>query len=436
MWGGRAGVRPFVMVNRLLTVERPKSGFRNQKARDWRQHGDMRRDELRQPLKRRGFLERFWAKRPSPLQSAFALAALGMAAGATALVRTPYPLGGEPVVVAAIPPAEELKTASIEAAPEMAEAEMPDAAPPADEEKIEDFGAEPVIVDPPEQQTVDTGAQIIVSSRRSLAAAPVEAVSEEGPYGPLPRIGRNNKKPSAVYARMTSNGVIMSDAPKIAIVLGGMGLNKDLTLRAIKSLPGDVTFAFAPYGEDLQPLVNKARAGGHEIVLQIPMEPFGFPQTNPGPKTLVSGADTNANLDALMWHMGRFAGYAAVMNYMGGKFLADTSSLRPVLAEVRKRGLLFVGDGTVSNNTLEAVAGAAGLSVREAQVVIDADPTPASIGRALADLEARARREGVAIGSGAGLAITIDAVAAWAKDLDNRGIILIPVTAAFKTRSG
>ena len=41
---------------------------------------------------------------------------------------------------------------------------------------------------------------------------------------------------------------------------------------------------------DLQEQVNKARAGGHEILLQVPMEPVGYPGTNPGPRTLLSDA--------------------------------------------------------------------------------------------------------------------------------------------------
>ena len=71
--------------------------------------------------------------------------------------------------------------------------------------------------------------------------------------------------------------VITSDRPKIAILLGGMGLNQQLTQKAIKELPGDVTLGFAPYGENLQAQVNRARAEGHEVMLQLPMEPVGYP---------------------------------------------------------------------------------------------------------------------------------------------------------------
>ena len=386
-------------------------------------------------------MERFWAERPTALQLASAASCLALLAGGIALVRTPNPFGGEPIITASIPPAEILETAALDRAPDATSAgeqAMPDAVASVDSEPapepIADTGTDPVIVEAPEQQLVDTGPTIVVSSRKSLAAAPIASVSEEGPYGTLPKIGRNNKKPSNVYARTVSIGITSSDTPKIAIVLGGMGINDELTRRAIKALPGDVTFAFAPYGENLQPLVNKARAGGHEIILQIPMEPVGYPQTNPGPRTLTTEAGDAANLDSLQWHMGRFAGYAGVMNYMGGKFLGDAHALRPVLAELKTRGLLFVGDGTTLNSKAGETADAAGLPAREAEIVIDVDPTPQAIGRALAELEARAKRDGFAIGTGAGLAVTIDAVSEWARQLNDRGILLVPVTAAFKSR--
>ena len=235
----------------------------------------MRRNELRQPLRRRGAFEKLWAKRPSALLAASIATILLLSLGTLWLIRTPYPFAGEPVVMVKIPPVEELQTASTDPAPEVASepAEKPE---DSDRQKIEILESTP-------QETVETEAAIIVSPRRTLKPAPLAEVSEAGPYGVLPRIGSGNKKPQNVYARTVSAGIIHSDMPKVAILLGGMGLNAELTKKATTTLPGEVTFAFAPYGEDLQAQVNKARAQGHEIMLQLPLEPFGYPASNPGP---------------------------------------------------------------------------------------------------------------------------------------------------------
>lgn len=391
----------------------------------------MLRDELRQPLRRRGTFEKLWALRPSALAAASLAAPVIVAAIGVCLVRTPYPYAGEPIVTVSIPPVEELKTSSIDKAPEVeAKADKPAEAEEqtdsADRQKLEILQAAP-------QETVETDAAIIVSPRRSLKPAPFAEVSEAGPYGALPRVGQGNRKPRTVYARPVPMGILHSDVPKVAILLGGMGLNRELTQKATRELPGEITFAFAPYGDDLQTQVNRARAQGHEILLQLPLEPFGYPAANPGPKTLMANAQGNANLDALAWHMGRFAGYVGITNYMGGRFLGELQALRPVLAEIKKRGLLFLDDGTAPRSLAGEIGKIVGLPVQNAAKVIDADPDAQSIDRALADLEAEARESGFAIGTGTGLDVTIEALDQWSRTLAEKGILLVPVSAAYRT---
>jgi polysaccharide deacetylase 2 family uncharacterized protein YibQ len=393
----------------------------------------MRRDELRQPLRRRGATEKLWAKRPSALLAASLATALLLALLAVWLIRTPYPFAGEPIVTVRIPPAEELKTASTDKAPDP-EAQ-PDKSVEPEEPAEEDDRRKVEILEATPQETVETEAAIIVSPRRSLKPAPFAEVSETGPYGTLPRIGQGNRKPQSVYARTISTGILYSNMPKVAILLGGMGLNQELTQKATRALPGEVTFAFAPYGDDLQAQVNKARAQGHEILLQLPLEPFGYPATNPGPKTLMADAKGNANLDALAWHMGRFAGYFGISNYMGARFLSDSQALRPVLAELKKRGLIFLEDGTVSRSMAGEVGRIVGLPVKTAAKAIDADPTADAIDQALTALEAEARENGFAIGTGTGLEVTIDAVEQWSRSLAEKGILLVPVSAAYRGRA-
>ncbi|CAN5435296.1 divergent polysaccharide deacetylase family protein [soil metagenome] len=393
----------------------------------------MRRDELRLPLRKRGVRERLWAKRPTGLQLASLAAVALFGLGGIWLVTTPYPDAGQPVITAKIPPVEELKTASVdkvkEDAPEPAAADDPGDEPDSTPQSVE-------VIEPQDYSATQTEASIIVAPRRALPRAPIPAVTEDGPYGPLPKIGSNNRKASVAYARMTSNQILISDMPKIALYLGGMGLNPNLTQKAISTLPGDITLAFAPYGENLQVQVDKARAQGHEVLLQLPMEPFGYPASNPGPKTLLNEADANANLDALMWHMGRFTGYSGITNYMGAHFMSDARALRPVFAEMKRRGLSFLDDGTAAQSQTMDMGRTTGLPVRQAQGVIDAKPDAASIMRALANLENEARVHGVAIGTGTGLDITIEAVTEWSKTLADKGILLIPVSAAYHGRLG
>ncbi len=387
----------------------------------------MSRDELRQPLRKRSLRQRLWARRPSLLLSTSVLIAAGFVAAGVWAIRAPYPYAGEPVVIAAIPPPEEMKTAST--------------TPPPEEVAVEESVSSEEVIDPEPRVKVEapvsadiyrTEASIEVAPRRPLRAAPVPELVDTSSGAPLPRISAGNKMPSEVYARLTPMGVIHSNRPKIAIMLGGMGLNPKITKTAIDELPGDITFAFAPYGEDLQAQVNKARANGHEVLLQLPMEPMGYPGNNPGPKTLLADADVGANIEALHWHMSRFSGYTGVTNYMGGRLLSTAPALKPVMLEIKKRGLVYLEDASTSLTSSTDVAKEVNLQERRAQIVIDIDPTPQSIATALQLLENEARTNGFAIGTGTGLDVTVEAVKEWADQLKDKGILLVPVSAMYK----
>jgi len=389
----------------------------------------MPRDELRQPLRRRSLSERLWARRPSALTATALTLLVLFVSGAVWVSRIPHPLAGEPVVIATIPPVEELKTSSTTVPETAAEDPPPDPAM-AEAEDVPAAGPEPEA----SPKAYQNEASIVMAAHRPLKPAPIAAVTEDSPDGPLPRISAGGKKPADAYAQVTPLAVVTSARPKIAILLGGMGLNARLTKKAMDALPGDVTFGFAPYGDKLQETVNAARARGHEIMLQLPMEPVGFPATNPGPRTLLADSDADTNVASLRWLMSRFAGFTGATNYMGGRFLAAPESVAPVMAELKKRGLVYLEDATVPVSTTPAVAKSAGLPMRRAAVVIDATPDAASIAEALAQLEKEAETNGYAIGTGSGLEVTIDTLSEWASELSQKGILLVPVSAVYKGR--
>lgn len=399
----------------------------------------MPRDELRRPLKRLSLAQRLWRRRPQPLAAAALALVAGFALGGLWLARIPAPLAGEPVVTAAIPETAELITSSTSSAEDDAMPDGPVENPEyvIDQNAIEIIGGEPPDDLAPEDEAAPekNEAMIIVAPHRPLKAAPLKAVTETTDIGPLPRIGDDGRKPFDAYSQVTPLAVTHSDMPKITLVLGGMGLNAALTQKAIDLLPGDVTLGFAPYGENLQAQVNEARAAGHEILLQVPMEPVGYPGNSPGPGTLLSDATPEQNLASLKWLMSRFAGYSGITNYMGARLLGAEDALRPVMKEVTARGLVYLEDASVSMTLSPKVAQDLRLPLQRAGIVIDANPTAPAIAAALAKLEKEAARNGAAIATGSGLDVTIETVAEWAKTLQERGILLVPVSAAYKGRA-
>jgi polysaccharide deacetylase 2 family uncharacterized protein YibQ len=103
---------------------------------------------------------------------------------------------------------------------------------------------------------------------------------------------------------------------------------------------------------------------------------------------------------------------------------------------MRDRGLVFLEDGGPGLSEAAMTASATGLKMSRADVVIDASMDAAGISAQLDRLEELARSNGVAIGTGSGLEITIDMLSQWAEGLQDKGIILVPVSATFRGRMG
>ncbi len=398
----------------------------------------MRPDELKQPLRQRSWRERIKSLMPSALQVTSTLTVLAGAGAITWALTAGVPMTGEPVVRMKLKPVDPMTTATVTPVEEDPEPEDEDelADDPNPPDRIEIIRPSGQVTTVPGPAVRDRQAAFIAPQVKSLARAPIRSVTQKGPLGLLPKIAKNGKRPSDVYARPVPIGQLQASIPKIAILLGGMGLNTSLTGRAIKELPGEVTFAFAPYGNGLQKQINQARVAGHEIMLHLPMEPFGYPSVNPGPRTLLASAPSAENMRNLHWHMSRFSGYIGITNYLGAKFASEGEAIAPVLRELNARGLVFLENGAADQSMAEAIGQVIDLQVRQTHAVIDSQLSFAAISEALHGLEKTAREQGRVIGFGTSLAVTIEAVAKWAEGLPERGVMLVPVSAMYKPAAG
>jgi uncharacterized protein len=253
---------------------------------------------------------------------------------------------------------------------------------------------------------------------------------EQSRHGMVP-VAADGLKPWSVYAG--GNEILRARAstmPAIAIVIHGLGVGAAKTNDAIVKLPGAVTLAFTPYGSDPAKLVERARSQGHEVLLQVPMEPFDYPDNDPGPQTLLTSVNADQNLDRLHWHLSRFQGYAGLANFMGSRFVATDAAMQPVVREAAKRGLAWFDDGTAPRSLAGQIAQSQAMPFAKADLTVDTVPTANEIDRALAQLETLARQRGIAVGVASALPISIDRIGAWTRVLEGRGILLVPLTTA------
>lgn len=277
-------------------------------------------------------------------------------------------------------------------------------------------------------EAADKGEAAAASAPPPVMAGIDPKLLEKSRYGMIPVVA-GDLKPFNVYAADTDRAKA-AKMPVVAILIGGLGVGAAKTTDAIMRLPPAVTLAFTPYGADPGKLAERARAQRHEIFLQIPMEPYDFPDNDPGPQTLLTSLSPDQNMDRLYWHLSRMQGYAGLTNFMGARFIATDPAMQPIIREAAKRGLGFFDDGSSPRSIAPQAAASAAMPFGKGDMALDVVPTPTEIDRALSKLEATARERGVAIGTASALPVSIERIGAWTKTLGDRGILLVPLTTA------
>jgi polysaccharide deacetylase 2 family uncharacterized protein YibQ len=257
----------------------------------------------------------------------------------------------------------------------------------------------------------------------------IQDLVEETEHGAIPRMSATGERPFELYARPAAPA---DGKPMIAVIVTGLGINTAGSLDAANKLPEAVTLAFAPYGKDLADTTAAARAAGHELFLEVPLEPFDYPENDPGPDTLLTGQAPRDNMNKLYTVMGKFGGYAGLINNMGARFTSSGADFGPMMEELGSRGLGYVDDGSSNRSLAEQLSSANKVPFARADLPLDANPTRAAILNQLGLLEDKARTGGSAIGVISALPVSITTLAEWANNLESRGFALVPASTLMK----
>jgi hypothetical protein len=242
---------------------------------------------------------------------------------------------------------------------------------------------------------------------------------------------------SAADAAWLKNSVafaVPQGKPLIAVVLDDVGVARSHAELAI-DLPGVVTLSFMTYADGVADMAARARAKGHELMLHVPMEPLGQ-EVDAGPNVLTVGASESELLKRLDWGLGRFPGYIGINNHMGSRFTQDERGMSVVLAELKRRNLLFLDSRTISNTVGDRLAAQMGVAHVMRDVFLDNEMDEAAVVRQLMQAERVAASKGQAIAIGHPHPATIAAIRAWMPKAEARGFVIVPLSAVAKLRLG
>ena len=346
-----------------------------------------------------------------------------------------------------LPPASDTLDGDSEALPDLLAGEIPENVNPTEivEPKVDALGNPfnapksdtPLPINPSPQPAATAGPRTITidgapidGSASALVPAPISGLTKVSGYGRIPAISAAGMTPLSAYKRPFSAS---SGRRSVSVIIGGLGINRGLTRKAINELPADVTLAFAAHAPSLQNWVNQARAKGHEVLIELPMESTDFNAAEPGAdRALMANRNAAANLRNLDWLLSRAQGYFGVTNYNGDRFLTRADVAAPVLDKLSKSGLSFVSDGSVNAPSLSALSSSANLPFAKGYTLIDSQQDTTIIQSELSRLSAQAQNSGGTIGVGFAYPETIAAVKNWAVGLESQGLALAPASSTLK----
>ena len=287
------------------------------------------------------------------------------------------------------------------------------------------------VTETPPAETAPQSQRIeIPASTKALALpkAPIAGLTRQSEFGPVPSKTAGN--PLLAYRRPFQR---KGGKKPVSLVLGGLGVNRSLTQEAINILPADVTLSFAAHSAGLQEWIDIARADGHEVLLEIPMESASFDPTEPGADRALSVSlppgENNRRLD---WMLSRAQGYAGIINFNGDLFLTRTDVAAPYMDHLSKTGLGFMTDGAFETPSLPTLARSVRQPFKSGHGLIDPDPIARVISGRLIGLSQTAATGSHPIGVGFAFPETLSEVQRWIESLEAQNLQLAPATAAFK----
>ena len=214
-----------------------------------------------------------------------------------------------------------------------------------------------------------------------------------------------------------------SSLPMLAIIIDDIGFNESYVDLINISVP--MTLAVIPSTKYASLAAKAGKEGGMEIMMHLPMEPKGYPETDPGRWALlkVMGEDEiSRNLDA---NFDMLPDVKGVNNHMGSSFTEYAEGMEVVLKGIKKRGLFFVDSRTSYRSKAYSIARGMGIKSAERSTFLDNVQTKEAISAQIAKAVKAAKEKGKAIAIGHPSKATIATLAEVAPYIIDEGVQLV-----------
>ena len=219
----------------------------------------------------------------------------------------------------------------------------------------------------------------------------------------------------------------MAVRPKVAIVIDDLGGENQMS-QEILHWKVPLTLSILPFTPYSKVLAQQAHKRGKEVILHLPMEPYGYPQTKPGEGVLLEEMEEEKLLRQLSRDLEAVPDIKGVSNHMGSRLMEDPAKVRIIMKELKRRGLFFLDSRTTPETRGLQIAESIGLRATERSLFLDHSQDPEEIKRQLEKLAQLSLETGKAIGIGHPHPSTLKSLKEMIPRMKRMGIEIVPLS--------
>ncbi|MFH2219074.1 MAG: divergent polysaccharide deacetylase family protein [Pseudomonadota bacterium] len=214
--------------------------------------------------------------------------------------------------------------------------------------------------------------------------------------------------------------------PRAAIIIDDLGYDRGIAEKFLE-LDAVLTFSVLPYSPFQKKIARAAHEKGYDTMLHLPMEPFEYPDVDPGLGALLTAMSPDQLIKQLNDDLDTVPFIKGVNNHMGSKMTTLSPQIYQIFSVLKKRNLFFIDSRSTHKTICRPSARLFQIPFGERNVFLDHNPDPESIRRQIGRLIEIARSHGEAIGIAHPHMVTYEVLRSQLADI-KRQVRLVPAS--------
>jgi polysaccharide deacetylase 2 family uncharacterized protein YibQ len=214
---------------------------------------------------------------------------------------------------------------------------------------------------------------------------------------------------------------------QVAILIDDLGWDLKAA-QTLLALEAPLSFAILPNAPYRMLIAKEAQHRGRDVLLHLPMEPYGYPDVDPGQPVLLSTMTTQELTTQIGAALQALPTAVGVNNHMGSKLTENREAMRVVMQQMKLYNLFFLDSRTTQHSLAYQVAREIGVPTAQRQVFLDHETDITEIHQQLRRLATLAHEQGSAIGIGHPYPETVRVLQATLPAIRQEGIDIVPVS--------